>query len=217
MLTPFGNKKLRLLRTGLLGLLFASLPVWAASSTSTALTAMEAQKAVDAAVDFFMNLLSKQADNYYGAGDYDNAVRILKLQMGLDPHWIEAYDSAAWLLWSMERLEEAVAVYKQGIAANPDNYQLYFELGTIYWRTARPSIYKSSEQEARKLSEKAAEQLYLAVEHGAPVTVQRLLATVLHSLGRYAEERKVIEEVLKKNPTDGVALRKLQQLEQMGQ
>jgi len=208
---------MRILRTALLILLLAGIPVAAsAPADKNETAAQQAKAAVERAVDFFMEVLTARIDQYWHIGDYENCVRLLRLQMELDPSWVESYDGAGWLLWSMERFEEAEAVYKQGIANNPDNYRLYFELGHMYFRTAKPSIYKKSGEESRQLFEKATEQLYLAVQHPCPPDVNRLLAHTLHILGRYEEERAVLEDVLKKNPTDAIALRDLKRLEEMG-
>jgi len=46
---------------------------------------------------------------------------------------------SAWLLWSMDRDDEAVALYDKGIAANPDTYELYYEKG-FYFMTRRKDL-----------------------------------------------------------------------------
>ncbi len=206
-----------LLRPALLALLLAGVPLGASTPVEKkATTAAEAKATVERSVDFFMEVLSARADERFHAGDYDNSIRLMRLQMELEPTYLESYDSAAWLLWSMERFAEAVAVYKQGIANNPDNYRLYFELGYMYFRTARPSLYHKKGEESRRLYTQAEEQLRLAVQHPCPPDVDRLLARTLDLLGRYAEERKALEDLLKKYPDDSLAQSHLKRLEQMG-
>ncbi|NIM05708.1 MAG: tetratricopeptide repeat protein [Armatimonadetes bacterium] len=203
--------------TGLLLIILTALltMTWPAGCNSQ-ITPQQARRQVRDAVNFFMHLTAVQIDAYWHVGDYENCIRLLKLQIELKPRHVEAYDGAAWLLWSMRRFDEAEALYKQGIAKNPKTYRLYFELGQMYYLTARPSLYNKSGEESRRLYEKAVEQLYLAVQHPCPAQVNRLLARILHTLHRYDEERKVLEDILKDNPTDTIARRNLKRLEEMG-
>jgi len=208
---------MRKMRIAALILLAAAVPVAASLAVRNHRSpAAIARAQVEEEKGFFLNLLTVQADSYWHKGDYENCVRMLTLQTELDPHWLEPYDQAGWLLWSMKRLEAAEEIYKRGIANNPDTYRLYFELGHMYYRTARPSLYEKTGEESRRLFEKAAEQLYLAVRRPCPGNVDRLLAHALHQLGRYAEERQVLQNLLKKNPTDALAQRDLKRLQEMG-
>lgn len=62
----------------------------------------------------------------------------------------------------------------------------------------------------------AEEQLALSCRYNAPPDVSRLHAKTLHLLERFADERKVLEGVLEKEPTDVVAKRDLQRLKELG-
>lgn len=187
----------------------------AMASTAADQGAAQARRTVEASEDFFLDVLSARADTYWHAGDYPSCVRILGLQTDLDPEWVEPYDDAGWLLWSMEKMDAAEALYKKGIAHTPTNYRLYFELGHMYYRTAMPgSLYKKKGKEAQDLYEKAAVQLAEAVKHPHPPDVGRLYAHTLTKLGRQDEAKKAWEGVLAINPTDAIAKRALARMQQ---
>lgn len=180
------------------------------------LTAQAAREQLEDSQSFFLDLLTTQIDEYGHAGNYNGVIELAKTQIDIDPHWFESYSVAGWLLWSMKRFDEAEQLYKLGITNNPTNYRMYHELGSMYWLTARRSIYNSSPERSKELIKLTAQQLYQAVKYPCPPDVNRLLAHALHKLGRYDEERKVLEGVLKKHPQDFVAKRDLARLKKMG-
>jgi len=175
----------------------------------------QAQQNVDDAVEFFLDVLTIRLDQYWHVGDYDNAVKLLKLQADLDPQWIEPYDGAAWLLWSMSRLDEAEAILKKGIENIPDNYRLHFELGHMYFRTRPGSIYKLDEAEYKEMLVKSVDALYEAVKYPCPPDVDRLLGQALKKLERYDEAKTVLEAAKKKHPDDYLIQRDLERLEKL--
>lgn len=65
----------------------------------------------------------------------DNAREILpwlKLSAGMDPHSIEPYVTAAyWLRKRLNKPEEAERFLREGLRANPDSYEILFELGAV--------------------------------------------------------------------------------------
>lgn len=57
----------------------------------------------------------------------------LRLSAELDPHRVDSYTVAAyWLRERMNRLPDAEAFLRQGLRANPDSYEILFELGRLY-------------------------------------------------------------------------------------
>ncbi|MBM3495500.1 MAG: hypothetical protein FJX72_14435 [Armatimonadetes bacterium] len=62
-------------------------------------------------------------------GEYSHLVNINRMVIAARPKEAEPYINAGWLLWSMNRDAEAVALYDAGIAANPGSYALYNEKG----------------------------------------------------------------------------------------
>lgn len=73
-----------------------------------------------------------QTDAHYHEGEYRYIVNIAHVVVQGDPHNLEAYANTAWLLWSSDRNPEAIAFLEQGLAANPDNFYIYDELGAHY-------------------------------------------------------------------------------------
>jgi tetratricopeptide (TPR) repeat protein len=55
------------------------------------------------------------------------------LTAALDPHDLESYlEAAYWLRKSEGNAVEAAAFLREGLQANPDSYEILFELGRIY-------------------------------------------------------------------------------------
>jgi tetratricopeptide (TPR) repeat protein len=92
------------------------------------------QDRADAIAAEALGLLYEQAnDAHYHKGEYNHIININQVVMEGDPHNMETYSNSAYLLWSTSRKEQGVAMLKKGIAANPDTYYLYDELGQYYW------------------------------------------------------------------------------------
>jgi tetratricopeptide (TPR) repeat protein len=67
------------------------------------------------------------------AGDYREILPWLKLSADLDPQRVETYVTAAyWLRTRLGRIDEAERFLRQGRRANPDSYEILFELGRLY-------------------------------------------------------------------------------------
>ncbi|MGE3466214.1 MAG: tetratricopeptide repeat protein [Pyrinomonadaceae bacterium] len=54
----------------------------------------------------------------------------------LDPHFMAAYAYGAMVLPAIDP-EQAIALTKKGIVANPGSWRLYQQLGFVYWRSGR--------------------------------------------------------------------------------
>ncbi|MGQ9808864.1 MAG: tetratricopeptide repeat protein [Armatimonadota bacterium] len=84
-------------------------------------------------------LLWVRADEFFHSGNYAAVIPIVRIVTWLDPHQIDVYDTGAWHLSynftdSQERSDRryippAQALYREGIANNPDIYDLYFAQG----------------------------------------------------------------------------------------
>jgi len=150
--------------------------------------------------DFLTDILWMGIDGYWHEGKWEDCLRLNKEIIALDPQFVEAYTSAAWLLWSEDRDKEAVAMYEQGIDANPDSPDLYFDFG-FYYRN-------------RKKLDQAIAMFRKAVDKGAPQTSQHLLPNTLEEAGRKQEALAEWKKLLQRFPTDGVAQMKIPRLEQ---
>ena len=56
----------------------------------------------------------------------------LKLSASLDPQKVESYTVAAYWLRQMNNYEEAERFLREGLRANPNSYEILFELGRVY-------------------------------------------------------------------------------------
>jgi len=140
------------LRTGgmdlaLAGLLILSLlaPAYAQKPKSAA----EGPAKVEAMADALLDRLWVLTDMHWHKGEYNHNINISRMVIAGRPDLVDAYANCAWLLWSMDRDEEAIAMYKQGIRANPNTYYMYDELGNYYitrkrdWKQALPCYEKA--------------------------------------------------------------------------
>ena len=84
-----------------------------------------------------------RADTFFHEGQYQAIVPIVRLVTWLDPHNIDVYTTGAWHLdynfvdqsqMSDKRyIPAAIALLKEGIAQNPNVWDLYFELGWTHY------------------------------------------------------------------------------------
>jgi tetratricopeptide (TPR) repeat protein len=94
------------------------------------------------------DILWMKMDEYWHNGFWDRMVPLLRTVTLLDPHFLTAWDTAGWhFLYNLTVeadnkddpelkqyfIENGLAVYKEGIAWNPDKYDLYMQLGWSYF------------------------------------------------------------------------------------
>src|SRR5258708_40157348 len=87
----------------------------------------------NAIADAVINDLVKYADLHWHKGEYCHIVNLDKMVITAQPDNVDVYSNAGWLLWSMNRDTEAVAMYEQGVKANPKTYYMYDEIGYYYF------------------------------------------------------------------------------------
>ena len=76
--------------------------------------------------------LWRRSDAAFHAGDYPRAVSLHRAIVQVDPSDVESYSVGAWLLWSMEKGDEANAFIAQGLQANPDDAEMWSAAGDQY-------------------------------------------------------------------------------------
>ncbi len=74
----------------------------------------------------------RESDRHFEKGEFNHSINLCRVVVQGDPDNVEAYSSSAWLLWSTDRNDEAIALLKQGLNANRDTYYMYDELGMHY-------------------------------------------------------------------------------------
>ncbi len=85
--------------------------------------AVEAERRVGETRDALTDLLWMGIEPYWHRGDMDACLRLLRQTVEVDPHFVEAGTSLAWMLWSYGRDAEAIAAYENCIAANPKSWK----------------------------------------------------------------------------------------------
>lgn len=71
----------------------------------------------------------KSSDKAFHEGDYPLAIRYHKAIVILDPHDVESYSNAAWLMWSLGNGDEAQQHINRGLKANPKNWEMWDAAG----------------------------------------------------------------------------------------
>ena len=80
---------------------------------------------IDAATD----KLWAQNDAYWHQGDYPRIIALDRIITQADPHFIECYNTGAWLMWSSGRDADAQAFYAEAVANNPHDSTAYYDYG----------------------------------------------------------------------------------------
>jgi tetratricopeptide (TPR) repeat protein len=78
------------------------------------------------------NYLWEKSDEAFHAGDYERAVKCHKAIVAIDPHDVESFAVAAWLMWSLDRKEEALAHIERGLKANANDWEMWDEAAQHY-------------------------------------------------------------------------------------
>lgn len=139
----------------------------------------------------FVDYLWERSDDCWHEGEYDYCIKINRLIVILDPSFVEAYLTSAWLADSMGREKEAEGWLKEAVEKAP-GWESYSDIGLFYLN--------------RKDYKKAEEFYSKAVkEEDAPPYVWRMFAHSLRHQGKMKEAIEILEEELKKYPDDLIA------------
>jgi Tfp pilus assembly protein PilF len=143
-------------------------------------------------------LLWVKTDDYAHTGRPERAMALIRMVIQLDPGFVDAYSVLASYT---QQNEEADQIYRAGLRANPDDYQLNFEYGYFYH-----AVWSRNPKAGIPYLRKAVDV--------APDKTQKLKALhVLAHLYRYTGQNDQAiatwEQVLRLNPSDLVAEREL--------
>lgn len=173
----------------------AALPLLAQTSP---LTVDAARSSADDAVQLLVRLHEEIADQYFHSADWPKAVATLDQVITLEPTGIDAYASAAWLLWSSGKDDLAMDYYQRMIAANPTDPEGYFVVGSMFF--------------SRRRYAEALPWLEKAIALGLHPPKSHLYGHALVYLGRTADALAFWQKQLADNPTDEVARREIPKL-----
>jgi tetratricopeptide (TPR) repeat protein len=105
----------------------------------------------------------------------------LKLSAELDPEQVETYTVAAfWLRTKLGKVQEAEAFLRDGLRANPDSYEILFELGRLLYENRKDAA------RARNVWELALRK-WQKTETAKPEPDKLALERILTSLARLEE------------------------------
>jgi tetratricopeptide (TPR) repeat protein len=96
-------------------------------------SALAGEKRADAINDAVLSNLAEITDMHWHKGEYNHIINLYRMVIAGRPDHLDAYANAGWMLWSMNRDAEAVALYEQGLKANPNTPYMYDELGYYYY------------------------------------------------------------------------------------
>ncbi len=173
------------------------LPGWAAKAAD--FTPAQSRAEIQQAVDWLIEMNEQVADNYYHTGKWDQAVEAMDRIITLRPVGTEPYASAAWLLWSRNRNQDAQYFYNRMLANNPNDPQGYFEIAIYY--------YFRLQNKAEALG-----WLQKSVARGLNPPSSHLLGHTLLQLGKRDEALAFWQQLLASYPNDAVARRKVAEL-----
>ena len=162
--------------------------------------ALRAEATATAVLNHLVDQVWEHSDHYFHAGDYETTARMNRLVVRMDPQFVEAVNTLAWLLrQGLNRPQEALAIHHRGIQDNPDRWEVYVDLGQLHFD--------------RKEYALAAHYLRLAAERDAPSVKQHMLPHAYLKMGRRAEAIQAWREIIAKFPDDQVARKNLEGLE----
>ena len=96
--------------------------------------AVRAPAQVDPILDDIVDRLWTRGDWYWHEGRYEERVALDRLVIRMEPRFTEAYGTAGWLLESLGRNQEALALYRQAVAAAPDRWETHEDLGMFHYQ-----------------------------------------------------------------------------------
>jgi tetratricopeptide (TPR) repeat protein len=116
-----------------------------------------------------------------GGGTEREILPWLKLSTELDPQQVETYITAAyWLRNKLGKVNEAEAFLRDGLKANPDSYEIVFELGRLHYENHHDAA------RARNLWDLACRK-WQKTEAAKPTPDKVTLDSILTSLARLEE------------------------------
>lgn len=163
------------------------------------LPAAEAEKRTDETRDFLIDLMAAKIDRLWHAGKHAECTHLSRQTVELDPHDTDAWTDLGWTLANLNRDAEAVEAYREGVAANPGNYDIHQHFGMFY--------------ERRKKYDLAVEQFRLAAQNGAPRVWQHMLPKTLERLGKKQEALDEWKALVERFPNDQHAKDEIKRLE----
>jgi tetratricopeptide (TPR) repeat protein len=145
--------------------------------------------------------LVAESDGYWHLGNYPQCIRCNRAIIFLDPHFVDQYGTTAWLLWSIGQTDRATALLRQGLAANPDDWGMWFDTGDQYMLLKEYAI--------------AARFLRRAVELGATPPQNHQYCHALERSGHPDQALAAWQDIKKRFPDDPLASQHVARLQKL--
>ena len=155
---------------------------------------------VEEILDDVVDRLWDRADWYWHEGRYEERVAIDRLIIRIEPQFIEPYGTAGWLLESLGRDPEALALYRQAVAAVPERWETHQDLGMFYYGHKK---YPAAAAEFREATQKP----------GAPGYVWKMLAHASEHAGDLERAVAAWEGAARVTPNDPAVAVNLQRVQ----
>jgi tetratricopeptide (TPR) repeat protein len=139
----------------------------------------------------------------------------LKISADLDPQRVQTYTTAAfWLRSQLGKVAEAEEFLREGLRANPDSYEILYELGRLYAENHHDQIHARNlwELALRRWNEQEVKRL-----DPNPVVYQEIatrLAMVEEELGNYQQALYFRELEKKNSPMPEAVQQRIDELKQ---
>jgi tetratricopeptide (TPR) repeat protein len=163
-------------------------PAAKSNAASAAAGFRAARTQVDGITSRVVDALWVESDRFWHDGDYYRVVALNRVIVEADPRFLDAYQNAAYLLWSLGDSPGADAFLRLGVTRNPARYELYTEMGQHLFRTRRF-------RDALPYLKKG------AAYKNAPAPAWATLAHCYERVGRLDEAIATWRQVVKRFPT----------------
>jgi Tfp pilus assembly protein PilF len=160
------------------------------SQRAPAATRANPSTQVQGVLDEVADRLWSRADWYWHEGRYEERVAVDRLILTIQPRFVEAYGTAGWLLESLGRDDEALAMYRQGVTVAPERWDTHHDLAMYYYQHKE---YAPAATAFRSATE----------QPGAPPYVWKMLAHALERSGKLPEAVAAWEAAGRVAPGDG--------------
>ena len=144
---------------------------------------------VDGITSRIVDNLWEESDHYWHEGDYNRIIALVRVCVEVDPSFVEAYSSGAWLMWSQGDTRAADTFLQYGLSRAPqaEKGDMAYEFGWHLYNTKRFA--------------EALPYLKRATDNNVQtVTAYTTLGHCYRQLKRYDDSVKAWETVIKKFP-----------------
>ncbi len=187
---------------------------WGAAEQGAGKTDQAAQEKSAAVRDAIVDALWEKIDEHWHNGQLEPIIPLCRQIIKLDPQDAEGYSVAGWVSMQLGKDEQALQFYEQGMAANPQDWDLPADVGLRFYAVHKKDL------------QKALVYLKRAAELPSPTYVKRTYARTLTKAARQEEQngnqQKAREyykqaaaewrKILKLDPDDRFAKRELEKL-----